>query len=71
MIEIVSIIVFAVNLMFVFLDDLDFSGEKQRQRFFPGNDPQRLVRSIQEESRIHTVLLIFKTGGRFVKRFSR
>jgi hypothetical protein len=37
-----------VNLLVVLLDDFHFPGEKQRQRFLPRNDPQRLIGSIQE-----------------------
>src|SRR5215831_3494645 len=37
-----------VNLLVVLLNDFHFPGEQQRQRFLPGNDPQRLVGSVQE-----------------------
>ena len=43
-----------MNLLVVFFNDFDFPGEQQSQRFFPGNDAKRLVRSIQKKRRVHS-----------------
>ena len=42
-----------MDLLIVFVNDFDFPGEQQSQRFFPGNDAKRLVRSIQKKRRVH------------------
>ena len=31
----------------MFFNDFHFTGEEQRQSLFPGNDPKRLIRSVQ------------------------
>lgn len=56
-----------VNLLVIFVDYFNFACEKKGQRFFPGNDSQRLERCIQQQSRIHKVILRIRRA--FVKAF--